>query len=84
MSTLGTKTAVMLAAIALVTPAVAWAQRGAGELRVRVVDETGLEAQADGTIEAEANDVRRRFTTDARGQFVADNLPFGVYRLQIT
>ena len=65
-------------------PASSWAQRVAGELRVRVTDEEGLSAQADGTLEGAATGVRRSFTTDERGTYVADNLPFGIYHLQVT
>jgi hypothetical protein len=70
--------------VALVMPVSSWAQRGAGELRLRVVDEEGLAAQADGTLEGAATGVRRSFTTDERGTYTADNLPFGLYHLQIT
>jgi hypothetical protein len=65
-------------------PGAAVAQRGTGELRLRVIDETGLAVQADGTIDQDATAIRRAFTTDEKGTFVADTLPFGVYRVQVT
>jgi hypothetical protein len=59
------------------------AQRGTGELRLQIHDETGAAVQASGTLEGQATHVRRTFTTGANGTYAATELPFGVYALYI-
>jgi TonB-dependent receptor-like protein/carboxypeptidase family protein len=67
---------VLLAALVL-------AQRGAGELRIVVEDETAAPVRATGTLASESTRVRQQFTTDESGRYVAKDLPFGVYELSI-
>jgi hypothetical protein len=61
----------------------AHAQRGTGELRLQIRDETGAAVQASGTLEGQATRVRRTFTTNAKGTFDARELPFGLYALTV-
>ncbi len=59
------------------------AQKGQGELRLRVVDATGLEVEAGGELISQATEVRQVFTTDRHGLYTARLLPFGIYRLRM-
>ena len=59
------------------------AQHATGELRLQVHDATGSAVRASGTLESQATHVRRAFTTNASGGFVASELPFGLYALQV-
>ena len=66
----------------LMLPAAAFAQRGTGELRLQITDVTGATIAATGRLESAATGVRRSFATDAGGVWVAQDLPFGIYRLE--
>ena len=59
------------------------AQRGTGELRLSVLDDTGAGVEASGSLLSQANQLRLNFTTDDQGRYTARHLPFGVYRLNI-
>jgi TonB dependent receptor/Carboxypeptidase regulatory-like domain len=74
--------ACLLAVLAWISAEV-HAQRGTGELRLQVRDATGGAVSATGTLESDATHVRLAFTTDARGTYVAGDLPFGRYRLRV-
>lgn len=71
----------LLVLLALAGPA--HAQRGTGELRLQIRDETGAAVQASGTLEGQATHVRRTFTTSANGTYAATQLPFGLYALHV-
>jgi len=73
-----------VALVVLMTPAFVLGQRAVGELRLFVTDETGLPVRASGVLDSQGADVRRPFTTDDLGSFVATALPFGVYHLQVS
>jgi outer membrane cobalamin receptor len=60
------------------------AQLSAGELRVSVVDATGLGLAAAGTLVSDGSQTDRRFETAADGRFTFDRLPFGIYRLTLS
>ena len=60
------------------------AQLSAGELRVSVVDATGLGLAAAGTLVSDGSQTDRRFETAADGTFTFDRLPFGIYRLTLS
>ena len=64
-------------------PAPARAQLAAGELRVSVVDATGLGVAASGTLASDGSQTHRPFETAADGTFIFDRLPFGIYRLTL-
>jgi hypothetical protein len=59
------------------------AQRVRGELRLEVHDSQGAAVAPSGELVSEANQFRRTFVTGADGHYVAQDLPFGVYRLSL-
>src|SRR5579872_5771971 len=59
------------------------AQRRTGELRLAVVDSTGAGLEASGTLVSQAIQLKQSFSTDNQGRYVARNLPFGIYRLNL-
>ena len=72
-----------LAAVVFLAAAPARAQLAAGEVRLTVVDATGLAVAATGTLSSDASQTHRVFET-ADGTFAFDRLPFGVYRLALS
>jgi outer membrane cobalamin receptor len=73
----------VLATLAVLSPAPARAQVDRGVLHLRVMDATGLPLRSAGTITSEAPQFFRAFETDSVGTFVLENLPFGRYRLRL-
>ena len=59
-------------------------QANTGELRLSVVDASGLALQGDVDLVSEANQVRERLATDQQGALTAKRLPFGAYRVSVT
>ena len=59
------------------------AQRARGELRIEVHDPRGAAIAPSGELVSEANQFRRTFVTATDGHYVAQDLPFGVYRLSL-
>src|SRR5713226_10729915 len=59
------------------------AQRLRGELRLEVHDPHGTAVSPAGELVSEANGVRRTFVAGPDGHYVAQDLPFGVYRLSL-
>jgi TonB-dependent receptor-like protein/carboxypeptidase family protein len=59
-------------------------QLASGEVRLAVVDATGLAMPASGLMTSDGSQTERRFTTDAAGRFTFDRLPFGVYRIAVS
>jgi len=59
------------------------AQRARGELRLEVHDPHGTAVAPGGELVSEANGFRRSFATGPDGRYVAQDLPFGVYRLSL-
>jgi len=60
------------------------AQREFGELHLEVQDPQGAPVAVAAELISEANQVRRNFSADADGRATAQDLPFGLYRLNIT
>ncbi|HLN01146.1 MAG TPA: hypothetical protein VK335_17785 [Bryobacteraceae bacterium] len=60
-----------------------YGQRGRGELRLQVLDDTGSALEASGSLLSQAIQFQQNFSTDDQGHFTARNLPFGTYRLKI-
>jgi hypothetical protein len=58
-------------------------QRVRGELRLEVHDQHGAAVAPSGDLVSEANGFRRSFATGPDGRYVAQDLPFGVYRLSL-
>jgi hypothetical protein len=59
------------------------AQRVRGELRLEVHDPQGTAVSPAGELVSEANGFRRAFVAGPEGRYVAQDLPFGVYRLSL-
>src|SRR2546426_5242541 len=59
------------------------AQRVRGELRLEVHDPHGAAVSPAGELICEANGIRRTFVSGPEGRYVAQDLPFGVYRLSL-
>jgi hypothetical protein len=59
------------------------AQRVHGELRIEVHDSGGAAVAADAELLSAANQVHRTFKVGPDGRYTAQDLPFGVYRLNI-
>ncbi|HUS08074.1 MAG TPA: TonB-dependent receptor [Bryobacteraceae bacterium] len=58
-------------------------QRGTGEIRLSVTDSAGASMAASGNLVNQSTQLRQAFTTDPDGRYTAQNLPFGIYRLQV-
>ena len=61
----------------------AWAQRVRGELRLEVHDPHGTPVPSPGELVSESNGFRRAFVAGSEGRYVAQDLPFGVYRVSL-
>jgi outer membrane cobalamin receptor len=59
------------------------AQRVRGELRLEVHDPHGAAVSPVGELVSEGNGFRRNFVAGPEGRYVAQDLPFGVYRLSL-
>ncbi len=59
------------------------AQRVRGELRLEVRDAQGAALSPSGELASEANQLHRAFAVGADGRYMAQDLPFGVYRLSL-
>src|SRR3984957_19643398 len=59
------------------------AQRVRGELRIEVHDSAGATIAADAELLTEANQLHRTFKITQDGRYTAQDLPFGLYRLNI-
>lgn len=69
--------------LALASPRCAHGQRVRGELRIEVHDAQGAAVEAKAELVSEINQFRRDFELPRDGRYVAQGLPFGVYRLQV-
>lgn len=61
-----------------------FAQREGGAIRLEVRDPKGDPLIASVALVSELNHVQRSFKTNSHGDFVASQLPFGLYRLEVT
>jgi outer membrane cobalamin receptor len=59
------------------------AQHVRGELRLEVHDPHGTPVPSPGELVSESNGLRRTFVAGSEGRYVAQDLPFGVYRLSL-
>lgn len=62
----------------------AQAQRVRGELQVEVHDAQGIGIAAKAELSSEANQFRRTFEIPPDGHYIAQDLPFGIYRLNLS
>jgi hypothetical protein len=60
-----------------------YGERRTGELRLSVADSTGAGIEAAGSLLSQALQLNQTFSTDNQGRYIARNLPFGLYRLNI-
>ena len=58
-------------------------QRNSGELRLKVIDPSGLAVKTTVQITSEANQYRNTLTTDDQGNLDAKRLSYGIYQVQI-
>src|SRR5258708_38118774 len=72
-----------IAALLLLCALDASAQRMRGELHIEVHDPQGAAVAPSGELVSEANQFRRTFVAGPDGHYVAQDLPFGVYRLSL-
>jgi hypothetical protein len=75
--------AARIAALFCLYAASARAQRVRGELHLEVHDPHGTAVSPAGELVSEANGFRRTFVAGPEGRYVAQDLPFGVYRLSL-
>lgn len=61
----------------------AWAQLATGELRLSVIDPSGLPLPCSGTLVSDAPAIQRDFETNDAGRFTFQHLPSAVYRLTV-
>jgi hypothetical protein len=61
----------------------AQAQRVRGELRIEVRDPHGAALAPSGELSSDAHQFKRAFVAGADGRYVAQDLPFGVYKLSL-
>jgi hypothetical protein len=59
-------------------------QRARGEIRIEIRDAQGATLAASADLLSEANQLHRTFQVAPDGRYVAQDLPFGVYRLTVT
>lgn len=74
---------IKIIALFFLCAAAARAQRVRGELRLEVHDPHGAALSPSGELVSEANGFRRSFVAGPEGRYVAQDLPFGVYRLSL-
>src|SRR5208337_3464914 len=72
-----------LAALVLVSALPVLGQSNRGELRLKVIDPSGLGVKTTVLIVSEANQYRISLTTTEQGTLEVQRLPFGVYQLEI-
>lgn len=74
---------IAILALFFLCPLHVWAQRVRGELHLEVHDLQGTPVPSPGELVSEANGFRRTFVAGSEGRYVAQDLPFGVYRLSL-
>lgn len=67
----------------MLVAAAQFGQSASGELRVTVLDATGLPVACRVVLASEANDISQPLQTNSDGQSVAKRLPFGRYRITV-
>jgi hypothetical protein len=60
------------------------AQSNSGELRLKVLDPSGLGVRTAVQITSQANQYRNTLTTNDQGRLDVQRLPYGIYQLEIT
>ncbi|HUY14010.1 MAG TPA: TonB-dependent receptor [Terriglobia bacterium] len=70
--------------LVIVVAVPAFSQHERGEIRLSVRDPMGGPLSASVKLVSEASHVRRSFLTDKAGNYIAHELPFGVYQLKVS
>ena len=58
-------------------------QSNTGELRLKVIDPSGLAVKAPIQVVSEANQYRRALSTDDQGTLTLQRLPYGMYQIEV-
>jgi len=58
-------------------------QVNSGELRLRIVDSSGAGTKAVVELTSKGNSYEKRFTSDETGTLLVQQIPFGVYRVEV-
>jgi len=58
-------------------------QSNSGELRIKVVDPSGLGVESSVNLVSEANQFRKSLATDGAGNLDVKQVPFGIYRIDV-
>src|SRR5665213_654877 len=69
--------------VLLLIAAPAWGQVNYGEVRVKVSDPSGIAVKATVHLASAGNDYDKSFATDGSGALVVEQVPYGVYRVQV-
>lgn len=69
--------------IFFLSPLLLFGQSNTGELRLKVVDPSGLAVKAPIQVVSEANQYRRILSTDDQGVLTLQRLPYGVYDIKV-
>src|SRR6266404_3161136 len=60
-----------------------YGQGSSGEIRLEVMDDSGANVEASGSIQGLATGVHREFRTDEKGLRTFTELPYGIYRIDV-
>ena len=72
-----------IAVLLLLSVVSAMGQSNTGELRLRIIDPSGLGVRASAEIVSQANQFRETYASDEAGNIRAKRLPFGIYKIEI-
>ena len=72
-----------IAVLLLLSVVSAMGQSNTGELRLRIIDPSGLGVRASAEIVSQANQFRETYASDDAGNIRAKRLPFGIYKIEI-
>lgn len=73
-----------LAIVLCFTSIAAFCQANVGELRLNLVDASGLPVQASAELVSQSNEYKRTFESNEEGRIVAKRLPYGSYAVKIS
>jgi hypothetical protein len=72
-----------IAVLSFLCASALFGQSNSGELRLRVIDPSGLGMKANVQITSQANQYRNTLTTNDQGDLNVQRLPYGIYQLEI-
>src|SRR5215469_1158395 len=77
------KSIVLIALLLTILTVAVHAQRARGELRIEVRDSQGAAIACNAELVSQENQFHRSFQIASEGQYLAHDIPFGVYRLSV-